>query len=472
LASRLVNSTIKCAVLIACAYILPRYLDQIFAGKRRKSRLVAVDPQDLSTDIPPIDLSKASIADILEWSIMDFALPIQQIRIETRYGALQSSTGQLTRGLFGHMSLKIEQPQSVAKDLAVESIKSGLIERMDQEYVIKARTSDGCEFEANASVVAGISVRTGDYHFEPYRVTLRRPGLKKAGPQITGFIEHLPVEIYPPFPSQNFSIQIGAVKFTAERTHLGVDSASVSVSNASDEDVLLYAGAYLYALGFASGYRIIWQTVALSMNDKEEIVIQERPLGKYPFYQPIFLGIQNDAYRLIEQTMKYLVEHPKGALGYFLGECWEAAGPSLALSELVLGTAIEGLSSEVISGADNKDKSFNQFKEKVCESIDGCGESKDSGFRERLKHLVKSAAFLTARDTIKVAGKKLGLEVTDTETQEWSMLRVPRSHGQQPWEEISQERIDRYFACLDLFYRMVLKMVDYTGNRNPYGKGS
>ena len=130
-------------------------------------------------------------------------------------------------------------------------------------------------------------------------------------------------------------------------------------------------------------------------------------------------------------------------------------------SSLVLSVAIEGVIKALFHSEHDADAEFAQHLKSAKPAVEGLNVHER--VRESMVKSLDNAALPKPKDTMQRL-KEQGV-LTEAHIKAWNDLRHAGAHGALLEDDNSkfQRHLDRYFCCLDLFYRLVFIAVGYKG---------
>lgn len=173
--------------------------------------------------------------------------------------------------------------------------------------------------------------------------------------------------------------------------------------------------------------------------------------------------------------LKYFIKHLHGetvesSQGKLIHRYWHrilrARENDIENSSLVLSVAIEGLIKEVFASKDDLDSDFVKQLEHAKPIL------KNSGLQERALSCVLSSIGNAMRPRTQDVLQRLIREqlIEEKHLTAWKKMRHAAAHGEAITDEASafQSHIDRFHICLDIFYRLVFKLIGYAGQHNDF----
>lgn len=176
-------------------------------------------------------------------------------------------------------------------------------------------------------------------------------------------------------------------------------------------------------------------------------------------------------------AMEYFRSNQNSAVFDYLNSVWDAELVSRENHRLQLAIALEGLSKYVnklqpgplCTPAELKRKAdeekFSKLKDEAVKLIDSI--EFDEGHRNRLINVVKRASLNDSGPMIRSAGECLGINFTDDELKCWRLMRHAAAHGD---NSSFDETEGDFFALQSMLYRLVLRLVGWSGPVVPYGQ--
>ncbi|WP_298445829.1 hypothetical protein [uncultured Ferrimonas sp.] len=150
---------------------------------------------------------------------------------------------------------------------------------------------------------------------------------------------------------------------------------------------------------------------------------------------------------------------------------WSGFSSTSAISELVLSVAIEGVLNDIFIPSFKvfeKDEKLESDIALIKKSLDGLDI--DSNYKGRLKGSVSYWKTITASKSLDILVNK---GVIDKKYKKaWVELRNECAHPKSiaPNSAKEKEKLNNLLKCLDLFHRLVLNTVEYSGPVNIFGE--
>jgi len=181
----------------------------------------------------------------------------------------------------------------------------------------------------------------------------------------------------------------------------------------------------------------------------------------------------------IKLSMDHLRSNDQSAVLRYLYSVWDGELISRDNHRLQLAIAVEGLSQFINKSAPGaactqaelnrreEEKEFSKLKEEVLALIETIDTSNFvQGHFNRLKNVIKRTSLNDTAPMIKSAGESLGITFADEELKCWKSMRHGPAHGD--LSKFDETEAD-FWACLSMLYRMVLRIIGWSGPVIPYG---
>lgn len=181
----------------------------------------------------------------------------------------------------------------------------------------------------------------------------------------------------------------------------------------------------------------------------------------------------------LKLSMDYFRSHEQSPIRNYLYSVWDGELVSRENHRLQLAIAVEGLSkyvSHLPPGAActkaelkrrEEEKQFSKLKDEALILVDTIDTNTfEQGHLNRLKNIIKRASLNDAAPMIKSAGESLGITFADVELKCWKSMRHGPAHGD--LSKFDETETD-FWACQSMLYRMVLRLIGWSGPVMPYG---
>ncbi|MBX9948744.1 MAG: hypothetical protein K2Y39_06265 [Candidatus Obscuribacterales bacterium] len=252
-------------------------------------------------------------------------------------------------------------------------------------------------------------------------------------------------------------------------------------SNASVEDFNNVLQSFLNALSLRMGKRVdvLATKITHGRTETSHLAGFHMTRLKHTGNNPIVpLVMRNNmGSNFLMAAMEFFRENQNSAVINFLYSVWDAELVSRENHRLQLAIALEGFSkyvnklqpgplctpAEVKRKAD--EEKFSKLKDEAVKLIDSI--EFDEGHRNRLKNVVKRASLNDSGPMIRSAGECLGINFMDDELKCWRSMRHAAAHGD---NSTFDETESDFFALQSMLYRLVLRLVGWSGPVVPYGQ--
>jgi hypothetical protein len=116
----------------------------------------------------------------------------------------------------------------------------------------------------------------------------------------------------------------------------------------------------------------------------------------------------------------------------------------------------------------NDSVAFESAKNELSNYISGrVPDLLSSSFR-RLSGLVNSARFVNVNSGLRFIEEGFGITVSKRERDAFNEMRNPASHGKV--EGVSEKRLENFYQCLNLYYKLALAYLGYDGDVIAYSE--
>jgi len=246
------------------------------------------------------------------------------------------------------------------------------------------------------------------------------------------------------------------------------------------------AQSLLFSLSFLSGSPLSFQLLSIAENGQETTWLHtSRSIDETDFLAPIGLG--NLVYPIVEKYIDHFLQYSLstgyGATHYLLDLCWQISKSAQISSRVLAVTvAIEGLAQQ-IRDTDKRpaDPVFDDLLKNlstagddwVDEAATPTQKKERKLARQRVNNLTNRGNEYTGQSLVGYAFQKIGYPISRSEKIIWSDGRNATAHGGFSLGNASQEqkdRLEQYFACTYLLYRLIFAMSKYKGRFTNYSK--
>jgi hypothetical protein len=269
-----------------------------------------------------------------------------------------------------------------------------------------------------------------------------------------------------------FSADLGEMLWDVRKRDVGT-SLQFTVRSGSVEDLLDH---FLRALSIVTGRALRPVSLTIQEGDSRTTRLyapNDVPIDSLLAPVPLSAPEPRDAHRFLESFLSHAGSKQAAGNGSTLiHRLWHRilrARPSdVENSSLVLSVAIESLLQEALASEQDVDQEFKQQVEDARALLKGVElppRARDcvlSSFGNALRPKAQSVLRRLIR------GHSIGQDHLDA----WSGMRNTAAHGASLADDADgfQQHIDRFHACLDLFYRLVFIVIGYKGRHVDFSK--
>lgn len=402
---------------------------------------------------------------------------IDAVRVYSGAGFVsQESDGNLVLRMFANEEL---EERERLRRLFPESLTPGVLVPDTSYYDLEAVDQQGVTWRAKRQSIREKFGLGNEVHVQLRRLekveAAGKPGnTRGAGWFIPGEVElpwHVTTESERGWAVDRFEFEDDAFVWKAHKTEGGLE-AHLTVKDAPLEP---HATHFLRALGMLVG-RAMEPRISYAVGDGE-LITRIHPSNRavrsiLTGPMPLRLHEQQDAHRFVGCCMHNArPEHPVSkdllrVLYQFWHRILRAHQEDIENSSLVLSVAIEGTLKELFHSEHDADPVFAEL---VCQSRPTVeGLDVDVRVRSSMLKSLDNSAIAKPKDSLERL-KEQGV-ITQTHIKAWNKMRNTGVHGTLLDDDSGkfQAHLNRYFCCLDLFYRLVLLAVGYRGKHTDF----
>lgn len=246
------------------------------------------------------------------------------------------------------------------------------------------------------------------------------------------------------------------------------------------------AQSMLFSLSFVSGSPLSYRVLTIAENGQETTWLNaSSSIDNTEFPEPI--DLRRTVYPVVEKTIEhfllYSLSTGYSAANYLLELCWQLSKTAQISSRVLAVTvAIEGLAQQIKKDDTRPaDPEFDDLISSVSKAADDwldeaatpTQKKARKHSRERVNSLIKRGNEYTGQSLVAYAFEKAGYPILRKERKIWSDGRNATAHGGFNPSNASQEqkmRLEQYFTCTYLLYRLIFAMSQYQGYFTNYSK--
>ena len=245
------------------------------------------------------------------------------------------------------------------------------------------------------------------------------------------------------------------------------------------------AESVLFSLRFLSGSPLNFRVLSIAENGQENVwLYTPRSIEETEFLAPINLRqiVYPAVENYIDHFLQYSLSTGYSATNYLLDLCWQISSSAQISSRVLAVTvAIEGLAQKIV-GDDKRppdqdlDDLLAKFENVGAEWVEKSTpelKKQREHAQDRAKKLLARSSEYTGQSLVEYAFKKIGYPITAKEKKLWSRGRNATAHGGFNFSNASKEqkeRLEQYFTCTYLLYRLIFANSNYKGYFTNYSK--
>lgn len=310
--------------------------------------------------------------------------------------------------------------------------------------------------DSGSRLPAGIEVFAAPFNWEVFN-RMTKPGEKS--PLFTDDVAGRWLEI------EKTGVTAGLRSEKDKWLHLKINSKA-----SGELDMVKHAAAFLDVLSFYAGRRLECMAYTqYSEHSKTTTLVDYDTHLKTKFYPPLPRWDDEATITLLDRGIDFFLKKDCGPVLTALHVCWESRRLSLAASQLLVCSVVEGLADYICNDAVTQCKALRDL---ALDLLRKEGKAKESLYWHEVENSFREVKFLKGVESIKQAAKLLQVSVTMEELAAWSSSRHKLAHGKftlnvNTPEEI-QSVVDQAARVANIINKFVLALIRYEGEFCDY----